>query len=348
MKRLTVAATLLLALPVAVAAGPAAQDATAACTAPAKSTAYDNPSDQDSDTVVGSTWYAQSFTLPERIILSKVSLYVKSSGSQTQGIVVEIRSDSGGHPGGTVLATHSAVLNNTTFAFDELDFSADRLSLAAGTTYYIVAHSAGSYDWGVDSSNATYGGGNFSASGNSGTNWNAVSTYSLLFQVFGQTCTADPQQQQQQQQQTNTTLPVAAASNLAFFDTTFAAEASGPSAYVVRKKAPLGTKVSFKLNEAASVRFTVTQRVKGRKGKRGKKTVCVKPTRKNRKKKSCTRVVTLKGSFSRSGVAGKNSFHFTGRLNGRKLKPGRYRLVATPSAGGKKGKSISTGFRIVR
>jgi hypothetical protein len=33
---------------------------------------------------------------------------------------------------------------------------------------------------------------------------------------------------------------------------------------------------------------------------------------------------------------------------GRKLKPGRYRLVATPTAGGIKGKATSSGFRIVR
>jgi hypothetical protein len=146
----------------------------------------------------------------------------------------------------------------------------------------------------------------------------------------------------------NPTPPLAAVSGLAFSNTTFAAEGSGPPATNARKKAPRGTKVSFKLNEAANVRFTVTQRTKGRKVKRGKKTICVKPTKKNRKRKRCTRTVTLKGSFSRTGVAGKNSFHFTGRLNGRKLKPGRYRLVATPTAGGKKGKSISTSFRIVR
>jgi hypothetical protein len=58
--------------------------------------------------------------------------------------------------------------------------------------------------------------------------------------------------------------------------------------------------------------------------------------------------VTLKGSFTRTGVAGKNSFHFTGRLAGRKLKPGRYRLVATPTAAGQKGKPTASGFRIVR
>jgi hypothetical protein len=144
------------------------------------------------------------------------------------------------------------------------------------------------------------------------------------------------------------TQTLAALSGLAFSNKTFAAQNSGPSTTNARKKSPRGTKVSFKLNEAASVRFTVTQRVKGRKVKRGKKTVCVKPTHKNRKRKRCTRVVTLKGSFSRTGVAGKNSFHFSGRLNGRKLKPGRYRLVATPTAGGKRGKPTSSGFRIVR
>ena len=138
-------------------------------------------------------------------------------------------------------------------------------------------------------------------------------------------------------------------SSLAFSNSTFRAESRGPSARSARKKKrPRGTKVSFRLNEAATVRFTVTRRAKGRRVKRGKKTRCVKPTRKNRKGKRCTRVVTLKGSFTRNGIAGKNSFHFTGRLRGRKLKPGRYRLVATATAGGIKGKPKSKSFRIVR
>jgi hypothetical protein len=149
---------------------------------------------------------------------------------------------------------------------------------------------------------------------------------------------------------TTTTLPgsvLAAVAEEQISPSVFPAAPSGPSA-LAGKRRRYGTKVSFKLNEAATVRFTVTQRTKGRRVKRGKKTVCVKPTKKNRKRKACTRVVTLKGSFSRTGAAGKNSFHFTGRLNGRKLKPGRYRLVATPTAGGKRGKPTSSGFRIVR
>jgi hypothetical protein len=145
------------------------------------------------------------------------------------------------------------------------------------------------------------------------------------------------------------TQALAAVSGLSFSNTAFAADGSGPPATnAKRKKPPRGTRVSFLLNEAATVRFTVTRRARGRKVRRGKKTVCVKPTKRNRKRKACTRVITLKGSFSRNGVAGKNSFHFTGRLNGKKLKPRRYRLVATPTAGGKKGKPASRAFRIVR
>jgi hypothetical protein len=149
--------------------------------------------------------------------------------------------------------------------------------------------------------------------------------------------------------QTQTQTPaLVGVSGLAFSNTTFAAENSGPPATNARKKTARGTKVSFTLNEAATVRFTITRRAGGRKVKRGKKTVCVKPTKKNRKHRRCTSVVRLKGSFSRNGVAGLNSFHFTGRLRGRRLKPGRYRLVATPTAGGKTGKPTSRGFRIVR
>ena len=37
--------------------------------------------------------------------------------------------------------------------------------------------------------------------------------------------------------------------------------------------------------------------------------------------KRCTAVKTLTGSFSRSSVAGKNTVKFTGRLNGKRLRP---------------------------
>jgi DNA-binding beta-propeller fold protein YncE len=128
----------------------------------------------------------------------------------------------------------------------------------------------------------------------------------------------------------------------------FVATRSGPSARSAKRKKKRkksGGKVSFRLNEAASVTFKVKQRVRGRRDKRGR---CVKRTRKNRKKRKCIRVVTLRGGFTRAGAAGANSFRFTGRLRKRTLRPGRYLLVATPTADGKSGLARSTSFRIKR
>jgi hypothetical protein len=106
----------------------------------------------------------------------------------------------------------------------------------------------------------------------------------------------------------------------------FPAAPSGPSAQAARA---FGTKVTFTLDQAASVRFTVQQPRHGRKGKHGK------------------RFVTLKGSFTLAGRAGTNTFHFTGRLNGKRLAPGKYKLVATPKANGEIGKKATAGFTII-
>jgi hypothetical protein len=348
MMRLSVAATLVLSLAVAVAAGPGTRNAAAACTVP--TTAYDDTAQADSNLLVyNGQWVGQSFKLSSGTILNKVMLYLRQNGATTDSITVQIQGDTGGKPNGTVLGTRTLTLTSPTYAFIEFDFSSDHISLAAGTPYQIVASNTypsfgGGYNWAGDANSPTYLDGAASFSTDQGTSWTTSTSNDMLFEVFGsQTCTADPKAGG-----TNNNAAQAVASNLGVSNESFAAEASGPSAYVVRRKAPLGTGVSFNLNEAATVRFTVSQSLKGRKVKHGKKTVCAKPTKQNRKKKSCTRVVTLKGSFSRIGIAGKNSFHFTGRLNGRKLKPGRYHLVATPSAGGKTGKPTSSSFRIVR
>jgi sugar lactone lactonase YvrE len=141
---------------------------------------------------------------------------------------------------------------------------------------------------------------------------------------------------------------LAAVSRLGASPAAFAAASRGPSATATRKTRPVGTRVSFTLNEAANVRFTVQRPAPGRRVRHGRRTTCDPTRRKNRRKPRCTRLVTLRGSFTRSGAAGKNKFRFTGRLNGRKLTPGSYRLVATPSAGGRAGRSASVAFRIIR
>jgi hypothetical protein len=134
----------------------------------------------------------------------------------------------------------------------------------------------------------------------------------------------------------------AAASALTVAPTAFRAAASGPAVTAARH-APVGAIVRYVLNVDAAVRFTVRQKLPGRRVRTGKKTRCVKPSAKNRKRHGCTRLVT-RGTFSEAGLAGGNSFRFRGRV-GRKLRPGRYVLVAVPAAGGT---AIRTAFRIVR
>jgi hypothetical protein len=119
----------------------------------------------------------------------------------------------------------------------------------------------------------------------------------------------------------------------------FRAAGRGPSVRAA-KRAKVGTKVTYSLSSAARVTFTVERRKAGRSVK-GK---CRKPTHKNRKRKKCN--LRLKGSFKHQGKAGANSFRFTGRLRGHKLKPGRYNLVAKPA--GTKTKSKRDKFRIVK
>jgi hypothetical protein len=106
-----------------------------------------------------------------------------------------------------------------------------------------------------------------------------------------------------------------------------------------------GATVSYTVSEAGTATFTVERSTPGKKVK-GK---CVKPTKKNRKAKNCTRYSTLAGSFSRASAAGANSFTFTGRLNGLALRPGSYRLVmVAKDAAGNASAPVRKAFRIVK
>ena len=54
-------------------------------------------------------------------------------------------------------------------------------------------------------------------------------------------------------------------------------------------------------------------------------------------------------TFTHSDTAGANSFHVTGHVNGRPLKPGGYQLQAIASnAGGLTSKPVATSFSVHR
>jgi hypothetical protein len=119
--------------------------------------------------------------------------------------------------------------------------------------------------------------------------------------------------------------------SLALAPSTFSSVKSGEAIVSAKKKgpkAPIGTTVTYSLSEKATTEFSVERVVSGRKVK-GK---CVKATKANRTKKKCAGFKPVSGGFTHSGAAGTNSFKVSGRIGGKALAPGSYRLLG--SAGG--------------
>jgi hypothetical protein len=105
---------------------------------------------------------------------------------------------------------------------------------------------------------------------------------------------------------------------------------------------PVKLQVSYRLNVAATVTITIKRALAGRlvAGR------CVAQTTANRHHRSCTRQVAVHGTLTRAGVAGLNSFTFDGRIGGRRLGAGSYRLTATPSLSGKASTPRTVAFTI--
>lgn len=121
-----------------------------------------------------------------------------------------------------------------------------------------------------------------------------------------------------------------------------------------RKRPKRGTGVSYSLSEAASVRVVVERCAKyakpkgGRRAKRSGADVAVR-RRRAVERGRCLRFAALAGPQTKAGKAGANEFRFNGRVRGRALKPGPYRLALTPTdAAGNRGGTARVGFAIRR
>jgi hypothetical protein len=120
---------------------------------------------------------------------------------------------------------------------------------------------------------------------------------------------------------------------------------AAPNGGAVASRAPIGARVFYNLSETATVTWgiekgTVGRRVGGR---------CVKRTRGNASQRRCLRFVRLVGSFKTTGGLGQNGFRFSGRLKGKKLALGSYKLVGTAKdPAGNKSKTRKRNFRIVK
>jgi hypothetical protein len=88
-------------------------------------------------------------------------------------------------------------------------------------------------------------------------------------------------------------------------------------------------RVSYSLLVTTTVTITLQREVPGRRMNGH----CVKPTSRNRRRPTCTRLVGVTGSLTLSGSPGANRFAFNGKIGGRDLGPGSYLLTATPSGG---------------
>ena len=106
-----------------------------------------------------------------------------------------------------------------------------------------------------------------------------------------------------------------------------------------------GTTISYSLSEAATTKFTVARVLPGR-VKGGK---CRRESSSNRTGRRCKLFKRVRGSFTHQGAAGANSLRFNGRVRGRTLRPGRYRLSAAPKdAAGNVGRTARASFRVKR
>jgi hypothetical protein len=103
--------------------------------------------------------------------------------------------------------------------------------------------------------------------------------------------------------------------------------------------------VRFTLSEAATVRLGVERATAGRRVGGG----CVRQTRANRSRRACVRYVVVRGVLTRKLAAGAARVRFDGRLGGKRLATGRYRLVLVGTdAAGNASLARRTAVRILR
>ena len=122
----------------------------------------------------------------------------------------------------------------------------------------------------------------------------------------------------------------------------FGAAKSGPS---VVTKGMTGTLATFRLDEDATVTFTVERALPGRmvKGR------CQPEKRTSRTARRCMRWAAVNGSFHAAGRLGANRLRFTGRIGGRRLAPASYRLIARArDSAGNLGQPVRATFTIRR
>jgi hypothetical protein len=124
-------------------------------------------------------------------------------------------------------------------------------------------------------------------------------------------------------------------------DTFKAAERGAPVKIVTRDGHATGATLTYWLNTASAIHLRVLRLEAGRTANTGR---CVPQTKRNDRAHACALTVALPGGLSISGADGRNFLHFSGRLDGRALAPGHYRLQASA---GTSSASASAWFQVL-
>jgi hypothetical protein len=108
-----------------------------------------------------------------------------------------------------------------------------------------------------------------------------------------------------------------------------------------KHKKQYGGRISYRDSQVATTTFTVLAPSRGR----TQGHTCKKPSKANKHGHRCT-LYTALGTFTHADAAGANSLHFSGRLHGRKLATGSYRLQAMTRDAAGAGPAATIGFKV--
>jgi|GEM_PF-2822456 len=137
--------------------------------------------------------------------------------------------------------------------------------------------------------------------------------------------------------------PIPVLTSLEVSPSAFAAQPSG--GFTTGSVFSSATTISYRLdNTAAGVRLTVAARRSGRRVGAS----CRRATRANRNRATCVRYELVPGSYTDDGEEGTNFVRFSGRVGGRRLRTGSYRLFASPRTTTGPGTTLRRAFRVIR
>jgi len=154
---------------------------------------YYNTDDDAYGQIYSSSWRAQTFTPSNNHKITSVKLLLYRSGSPGT-VTVSIRAtDGSGHPTGGDLCSGTTngntLTTNTNGEWREITLG-DGYSLSGSTKYAIVVRALdGDGDnclrWRVDSTSASYSGGNDEYSNDSGSSWDNSPGHDFMFEEWG-------------------------------------------------------------------------------------------------------------------------------------------------------------------